>query len=69
MIDTDVLPEMAVHPWKGPGVVLFESVPERDLSDLLERGKAAGVLQLDDALSVLKVYISVDVGAYLLAYF
>lgn len=34
MIDTDVLPEMAVDPWKGPGVVLFESVPERDLSNL-----------------------------------
>ncbi len=69
MIDTDVLPEMAVDPWKGPGVVLFESVPERDLSDLLERGKAAGVLQLDDALSVLKVEISVDVVEELRAYF
>jgi RNA polymerase primary sigma factor len=60
MIGTEVLPTM-VDPWKGTGVVLFESVPERDLNDLVERGKQAGVLQLDDALSVLQVELTVDV--------
>jgi len=60
MIGTDTA-QTIVDPWKGPGVVLFESVPERDLNELVERGKAAGVLHLDDALSVLGVEITADV--------
>lgn len=46
---------------KGRGAVLFESVPEQDLRDLLDRGKKSGVLHLDDVLSVLGVEITGDV--------
>jgi len=71
--DTDVLPDvvpsLAVDPWKGTSVGLFESIPERDLTDLIERGTAAGSLQLDDALSVLQVEISVDVVEEVRAFF
>ncbi|MFN8050529.1 MAG: RNA polymerase sigma factor RpoD [Acidimicrobiales bacterium] len=48
---------------------LFESVPERDLSALVDRGKAAGVLHLDDALSVLGVELTVEVVEEVRAYF
>jgi RNA polymerase primary sigma factor len=68
-IDIDVLPVVAVDPWKGPGVELFQSVPERDLADLVERGKQAGAIQLDDALALLGVEISVDVVEEVRAYF
>ena len=59
MTTIDVLPSPDL--WKGTTVVLFESVPERDLNLLIERGKASGVLQVDDALSVLGVEITMDV--------
>jgi len=54
---------------KGRGVVLFEGVPEQDLQDLLNRGTKAGVLHLDDVLSVLGVEITGEVVDEVRAYF
>ncbi|NLA34699.1 MAG: RNA polymerase sigma factor RpoD [Actinobacteria bacterium] len=46
---------------KGSSVGLFDGVPERDLTVLLDRAKAAGVIPLDDVLALLGVELTVDV--------
>ncbi|MEZ5320610.1 MAG: RNA polymerase sigma factor RpoD [Microthrixaceae bacterium] len=48
---------------------LFDGIPERDLTMLVDRGREQGALQLDDALSVLGVELSLDVVEGLRAYF
>ena len=42
------------------GVILFESVPEADLAQLVEQGAAAGSLSLDHVLSVLAPTLTSD---------
>ena len=54
---------------KGSSVGLFDGVPERDLTLLIDRAKAAGVIPLDDVLSLLGVELTVDVVEEIRNYF
>ena len=54
---------------KGSGLDLFGGVPERELVELIDRGRAAGELQVDDVLAVLQVESTPDVLDEVRAFF